>query len=375
MRLTTTADLGLFAKQDIKCGTRILSEAPLVVLSEDDVSAHPCMWKRLDHLSPAELDQFDSLYINKALLCAKTCPEPRKAVIASGKLGQCREFIDGFVENEVHRSGMYVYSTNRDSYRLYMLTSLTRFRTNATSLGPGHGIGVFPLYSRINHSCTPNMHANFNRSLGRHTVHAIRNIEAGEELLTSYIDCEKPAQDRAKELLEMGFKCCCVACKKNRAARKRDTRRIRLYDINRALEIYDGKVEQAYYIPDYLIPQNPKAALAMAEEGLALLKEEGLVGMPRASMFRLGSRYSLQIGTIEKANAYAQNELEVERMCLVMETEYLKDGTGAGNAEQWIKRLDWIVQNEMAKIRMCEKREKKEQKRLEKKAAKKGARR
>ena len=64
------------------------------------------MWQRLDRLSPVELNQFDSLACNKQLLDSKKSPRVRSSVVASGKLRSCPKLLDGFVEMEVHRSGM-----------------------------------------------------------------------------------------------------------------------------------------------------------------------------------------------------------------------------------------------------------------------------
>lgn len=49
-------------------------------------------------------------------------------------------------------------------------------------------VDKFPLVSRINHSCPPNIHFSFNSKLGRETFHAIRDITASEELTIMYID-------------------------------------------------------------------------------------------------------------------------------------------------------------------------------------------
>lgn len=82
------------------------------------------MWTKLEKLSTTERDQFDGLYVNKALLCAPSCPRIRNTVIASGKFRQCSKLLDGFVEVEGRRSRMYVSPLNGDSNRFYVLTML-----------------------------------------------------------------------------------------------------------------------------------------------------------------------------------------------------------------------------------------------------------
>ena len=253
---------------------------------------------------------------------------------------------------------------------------MPRFYTNAADIGPEKGSAIFELYSRINHSCTPNVHASYNHPLDRHTLHAIRDISEGEEILTSYIDCAKPLDKRAEALEEKGIDCSCSVCTRGAVAFQSNKRRKKLHDFTRGLQGYDGKTDSsAQRVPVSLVPRNPSEALAMAENSITLLREEGLLGMSLASTYRHCSKYALQLGMVEKAKAYAKKELEVERYCLGMETEYLNDGRKGGNADSWLKQIEWIAEKDRVKIRMCEKRCQKEQKKVEKKAAKKSAKR
>ena len=48
--------------------------------------------------------------------------------------------------------------------------------------GSSEEAAVFPRISRINHSCCPNCHQEWNASLGMETVHAIQPIEPGDEV-------------------------------------------------------------------------------------------------------------------------------------------------------------------------------------------------
>ena len=72
---------------------------------------------------------------------------------------------------------------------------------------------------------------------------------------------------------------------------------------------------------------------------------------------------------VEKAKAYGQKEVEVEKYCLGTETAHMRNPT---NAETWVKEVKTVEEKEQVKIRMCEKRSKKEMKKADKKAAKKG---
>jgi hypothetical protein len=57
---------------------------------------------------------------------------------------------------------------------------------------PGEG-GLFAVFARFNHACTPNVTHRFEEGLRR--VFAARDIERGEELLNSYVP---PEQSRTK---------------------------------------------------------------------------------------------------------------------------------------------------------------------------------
>lgn len=59
--LTTTKGLGLFAKKDIKAGTCIISEKPILVLSSKEDLTLRDLQQQLDKLTPAQQDAFLSL--------------------------------------------------------------------------------------------------------------------------------------------------------------------------------------------------------------------------------------------------------------------------------------------------------------------------
>ena len=143
---------------------------------------------------------------------------------------------------------------------------------------------------------------------------------------------------------------------------------MRLHDIKRGLAIYNGDLQDPDRISLRYVPRNPTEAVAAAEEAVMLLKEEGLVGMSLASSYRQCSKFSLELGMVAKAKAYALKELEVERYCMGTETSFVSD---PGNAESWMKHVEWTAERDQVKIRMCEKRNMKEQKKADKKAAKK----
>ncbi|KAG9229576.1 hypothetical protein BJ875DRAFT_537640 [Amylocarpus encephaloides] len=94
-------------------------------------------------------------------------------------------------------------STPGDSYPLAGIVE-----TNALSLGPGSSVGgIFPIISRINHSCGPNTQHTWNSSITHETIHAIRDIKKGEEIAILYNlgGSSQPRMQRSKrnEALEI----------------------------------------------------------------------------------------------------------------------------------------------------------------------------
>lgn len=157
-------------------------------------------------------------------------------------------------------------------------------------MGPDacHGIGVFPTYSRLNHSCTPNVQNSYNATIGRETVHAIRDIEKGEEVVTAYVPIQRPAHLRNDDLVKKwGHECFCETC----LAHDRlihETRRQRLYEIDQGFALLQKDADQRTYAWAFssgMVPKSDGEALQWAVEGVQLLELEGLVGMDLARAY------------------------------------------------------------------------------------------
>ncbi|KAF2835421.1 SET domain-containing protein [Patellaria atrata CBS 101060] len=87
------------------------------------------------------------------------------------------------------------------------------FVTNCMGMGAdGEGAGVFPTAARCNHSCVPNACFAWNERLGAETVHAVRDLEMGEEVLVSYCYVLHARDLRRWELRGYGFECECEVC-------------------------------------------------------------------------------------------------------------------------------------------------------------------
>lgn len=73
------------------------------------------------------------------------------------------------------------------------------------------GSGLYPLISKFNHNCAPNVSMEFADS-GTGFAIASRDIREGEEMTISYVDLRMDYEDRTKELGEYFFKCLCGVC-------------------------------------------------------------------------------------------------------------------------------------------------------------------
>lgn len=87
-------------------------------------------------------------------------------------------------------------------------------RTNALPIEDGEtGRGIFLEASRINHACDNNTQKSWNENIKRHTVHALRDINEGEEITVYYLAVHNSRQARQEALrAKFKFSCSCRIC-------------------------------------------------------------------------------------------------------------------------------------------------------------------
>lgn len=110
-------------------------------------------------------------------------------------------------------------------------------KTNALPCGPDSPVGgVYLTACRINHSCLPNCHHNWNPDARHETIHAIRPIAAGEEITISYENGRPSAARRAFLSVSFGFDCECTKCSVDKPEREAgDARRILIERLDEAI--------------------------------------------------------------------------------------------------------------------------------------------
>lgn len=114
--------------------------------------------------------------------------------------------------------------------------------------------------------------------IGRATVHAVQDIAAGQELLTTYAKAYEPRAQRQSYLLQRwGFRCDCQACNPSSTFGKAsDKRRKRLLDISEFLKSHN-------HLSSTRAGARNGKALAAAIEFVDLLQEEGIHNMELAT--------------------------------------------------------------------------------------------
>ncbi|KAI0438720.1 heterokaryon incompatibility protein-domain-containing protein [Xylaria telfairii] len=159
---------GLVATEKIFKGTRILSEEPIITIASNGMNSEQLQL---------------SIYQQ----------------VASLSEHQQRAFLS------MHN--IHPYENAAGQY-------LGIFKTNSL---PAEAVGdkgaIFLEACRINHACDNNAQKSWNENIKRHTVHALRDIDKGEEITITYLGPLKNRKTRQKTLQErFGFTCLCRLC-------------------------------------------------------------------------------------------------------------------------------------------------------------------
>ncbi|CAF1088325.1 unnamed protein product [Brachionus calyciflorus] len=145
-------------------------------------------------------------------------------------------------------------------------TAIGIFSTNGYMLGKKSDYcGLFYLISRINHSCRPNVCHHWCENEGVQKIFALREIEIGQEILTSYIDLYQDTESRKRQLKKLfNFTCNCELCsiEDEDLIEKSDERRRLLNE----LESFRPKMGL----------RSPELFLSKKKQLLKFLKEEGI---------------------------------------------------------------------------------------------------
>lgn len=195
---------------------------------------------------------------------------------ASGEVLKGKKLQDA-TKAPIRRFGIYL--TNRVS--IETTTTTTTSSSSSSDNSNSSASAVFPLYSRVNHSCIPNARRSWDAGAQQLTLYSVRDIRAGEQVLASYVSYAcRTREQRARDLVlaYAAFACGCRAC----ADPDLEVARQRSFFLSRGLGHYANPVARMVgaaigYLQDY-VPKTTAEALAWAEELVALLEAQGLYG-------------------------------------------------------------------------------------------------
>jgi hypothetical protein len=245
---------GLFATRKISKGERILADAPLLHIDKDKI--------------------------------ARNCTEDVYHAFRKIPTGLRKQYLE--LNCPIKHPSLDTYWQDLVNYNLTGpalqegLRAVTIFHSGAFALAEtGYTAGkvrttVFPRASMLAHSCVPTAIAAWNKDLMRLTVHAIKEIEQGDEITIALIGVLCAPGLRATVLQrEYGFVCKCVACSRTTNAKGK-------------LE-YEPKSAERRDRYDILAEERserspPRPMLNILYDMLELIMEEGISGWEKGDL-------------------------------------------------------------------------------------------
>ena len=245
---------GLVATGKISRGTRILSEEPIIRVPE-------------------------------AMLDSQTLP----AFI-------CKQ-VDALTadQREILLSMHNIYADDPASRYLGII------QTNALPLGNDEG-GILLDACRINHACDNNAQKSWNDNIKRHTVHALRDIEKGEEITIYYLGVLNSREARQEALRrKFAFTCSCRLCSLPPDQSQESDKRLEEILKLDSLIGRDGLMG---------ILSAPLQKLRYVDQQIRLYNEQGPFdnGLPRA--FLDAAQIAIANGDLARAQIFAKRAVE-----------------------------------------------------------------
>ncbi|KAI1759589.1 SET domain-containing protein [Hypoxylon sp. FL1150] len=156
--------------------------------------------------------------------------------------------------------------------------------------------GLYPIGSRINHNCSPNVFWRYSVKTLAVEVIAMRDIEVGEEITQSYVPLGLSYKDRKEGLDNWSFTCTCSLCAASKSQRAAtDKRRERLLNIYH--ELNDGAAGK--------INLTEPAVMEMTSEMESLIHDEKLEAQ-QLVYYGVVARAFMRIGELLAARKYVE---------------------------------------------------------------------
>ncbi|KAI3320691.1 SET domain-containing protein [Xylariaceae sp. AK1471] len=249
--------VGMFATHAVARGSLLLAEAPLISMAQEGENQEHwdnCLMNKFNKLPEDASSKYYALKFDKEMISQEDVET----------IGDEISTVQSWTNDDKFQQAANAKST-----------IMAIFNTNCAAMGDDgeYGYGIFPDFSRINHSCVPNASWIYDNHSGKIQVYATINISQGEEVLISYVDLHGPYKYRADQL---PFECECRVCEPSKRDAS-DTRRQRIKNIKDGLEAF----LQGHAAPEPAVrPDNNFQAWEMAMEYVKLLMCEGLSGDP-----------------------------------------------------------------------------------------------
>ncbi|KAL9000403.1 MAG: hypothetical protein Q9169_000920 [Polycauliona sp. 2 TL-2023] len=292
VRATASKGLGVFATRDITRGTRIMSERPLL---------------RCSRKPPFILIAFCQIPVDDQKQFLSLSTHFTKDNIAQLE-DQLRSFQDNFLGVGDPNP---VTLTIEQQANIVDIFATNCFGTHDLQAGDEYS-AVFADACRINHSCLPNVRHGWNDILGHETVHAVQDIKAGEEIVTTYIGVPRDRAGRQSDLSPWGFQCDCRACDiSTEFGQASDGRRKRMMELDHIF-----KLQYRYIWNDYL---------QFLAECMDLHRSEGIQTMEMVRNYLDAANVNEKLGNLTAACEWQELALELIATCAGSDSEVYHD--------------------------------------------------
>ncbi|KAI1357914.1 hypothetical protein F5Y08DRAFT_333530 [Xylaria arbuscula] len=167
---------------------------------------------------------------------------------------------------------------------------------------------IFLEACRINHACDNNAQKNWNEAIKRHTVHAMRDIDQGEEITIAYLAPLKPRQVRQEALKKkFGFICVCRLCSLPPDQSQESDRRLMEIDrLDTAVNILGM---------DWFLV-SPSRTLGYFDRQVRLYQELRREDVGFAHAFNMAAQLSIANGDLARGRIFAEKGVSVWKTTL-----------------------------------------------------------
>jgi hypothetical protein len=263
---------GVCAIRDISVGELIVEESPLFFIPSGELEMR--LQNEVKKLSEYDQERFYSLHGFVSHNDDESIIEDLMAKISNA-------------ENQKDLKGSKSLKIRLPAIHIY--------QTNAYPCGKEKS-GIFPLLSRFNSHCIPNVHYNYDDKKGKSTMYCISSIKKDDEIVTCYTGLFLPKIERMRYLWgNFGFPCSCKSCTLTGVEQEEsDERRINLENLEEMTLTA-------------ILEKKKRVALDLIQLRRKTLQEEGLSSA--VTLFKCEYDAFLAISGISSSTAAVTNDL------------------------------------------------------------------